>query len=254
MKSSKTLRGVAITSGVLLAIASMRWPSSASIATILLLYVTFEYLLTTRATLAVTHSQLDLLQRQIQRQERVELHFDLTCADAQLVLRVSNLGLSNFLLQRVDVRRPDDRHFHYDVQEIVQSGNTQIIILASELYEGVAFGTDLEFTLSYVGLDGSGTSDPKCFNVAFGGIGGDTPEHVVDGLDDSMGWLSHCPKCKSPTLLDLRGLKTFDAAFARKSELTADMAASCPDHRSDFLLTDKAIKENQRERENRRKI
>lgn len=246
------LRAIAVSAAVVLSALSIVWPKAATVATILLLYVTFEYLLVTRDNLALTQEHLDLFQRQQQRQERVELHFDLVCSDMTVILRVSNLGFSNFLLQRAQVRRPDASNFGYDVHRIVESGKTDEVLLPTDLFKGMTFGGDLEITLAYLGLDGSGKTLPKCFNVFLGMQS--APVEVTEGLDDATDWAVNCPKCKVPVLTNVHGLKTFDAAVARKSQLAADLAASCPEHKSEFLLTQDAVKEQQREHSNRLEI
>lgn len=246
------LRPVAIVIAVALALSSLKWPGAATIATILLLYVTFEYLVATRGLLYLAQENLGLLHAQIQRQERIEIYFDLALVDLAFILRVSNLGLSNFLLQGIHIRRSTGGKLDYDSHRIVRSGQTEEIILNKELYEDTAFGVDLEFTLSYTGPDGSGDTSPKCFNLGLGLD--DLPFRVLEGLDDTAGWAVKCPKCEGTVLPNLHGLTTFEAASARQFQLEQDLGMSCPNHRSDFMLTNDAIKQQQRERENRRRI
>ncbi|HLJ40053.1 MAG TPA: hypothetical protein VKT50_01080, partial [Candidatus Acidoferrales bacterium] len=83
-----------ISAAVILGLLSVWRPKATAIGTILLLYVTFEYLLATRDNLNLSQEHFNLIERQMQRQERVYLHFDLINSEAELVLRVSNLGLS----------------------------------------------------------------------------------------------------------------------------------------------------------------
>ncbi|MGH9728694.1 MAG: hypothetical protein ACRD4V_08910 [Candidatus Acidiferrales bacterium] len=245
-------RIVVISAALVLSLASIWRPKATAIGTILLLYVTFEYLLATRDNLDLSQEHFNLLERQMQRQERVYLHFDLIDSDSTLVLRVSNLGLSNFLLQRVQVRRSDAATFDYDVHRIVQSGKTENIVMSRHLHEGLTFGGDFEFTLTYLGLDGSGKTAPKCYNVFLGTD--DTPVDVREWLDDIINWGAHCPKCDVPALLNLHGLTTFDDAAARKSKMAEELGASCPNHRSEFILSDQAIKDRQRARDDQRRM
>jgi len=219
-------------------------PAAVAIATIGLLYVTFEYLLVTRENLDLTQQNLDLLRRQLQRQEIVAFHFDLTVKDNALWLRVSNLGLSNFLLQAVHVRKPDDTGFEFETHRIVQSGKTEEITLPDSLYRGEGFGVDLELTLEYMGLDGGGKTSPKCFNV-FLGLRGEAAA-AEEGLDAL--WYARCPQCKISTVANVIGLKTFSAAQARVQRLREDLAASCPDHKSEFLLTVEDVRAHNKEK------
>jgi hypothetical protein len=246
----KKLRAMAISAGIVLCIASFFWPKISTVATVLLLYVTFEYLLATRDSLAVTREHLDLFQRQIQRQERVVLHFDLACKEKGLFLRVSNLGLSNFLLRTVHVRKPDDSAIDCDVHRVVESGKTEEIRLPDDLFRGAVFDVDLEFTLRYLGLDGAAETPPKCFN-AFLGLQ-NTPVEIRDGINGL--WDTRCPKCRVPTCTNLHGVNTFEAASARRKQLTEDLGVTCPDHKSEWLLTVDAVEEQRRERRNRRTL
>jgi len=248
----RVTRVLVILAAVVLALLSIWRPKATAIGTILLLYVTFEYLLATRDNLDLSQEHFNLLERQMQRQERVYLHFDVINSEAELVLRVSNLGLSNFLLQRVQVRRSDAADFDYDVHRIVQSGKTENIQMSGDLYQGLPFGGDFEFTLTYLGLDGSGKTPPKCFNVFLGSD--DSPTDVREWLDDIINWGAHCPKCDVPTLLNLHGVTTFEGAAARKAKLAEDLGASCPHHKSEFILSDQAIKDRQRARDDQRRL
>jgi len=88
---SVELRRVAIAVAILLCIASLIWPKVQGVATILLLLVTLEYVL-------LTQENIELFRRQLERQEKVYLTFELVCSSSgPLSIRVANLGMSNFL-------------------------------------------------------------------------------------------------------------------------------------------------------------
>jgi hypothetical protein len=57
-----------------------------------------------------------------------------------------------------------------------------------------------------------------------------------------------------PALTDVTGLKTFEVAQARRKQVEEDLALSCGDHKSDWMLTVEKIKEAQKARKNRRKL
>lgn len=133
--SRRRVRGIAIVIGIALCGLSLRWPRISSVATIMLLYVTFEYLLATRDNLDLTHENLDVLKNQLQRQQRVVLHFDLACRDKSLWLRVSNLGMSNFLLRNARFRKPDKTEAVHEIHRIVESGKTEETEMPDSLYK-----------------------------------------------------------------------------------------------------------------------
>jgi hypothetical protein len=115
MNRSK-LRRVAIAVAILLCIASLIWPKVQGVATILLLLVTLEYVL-------LTQENIELFRRQLERQEKVYLTFELVCSSGPLSIRVANLGISNFLISGISVRNQDMAEFHYQTQEgVIESG------------------------------------------------------------------------------------------------------------------------------------
>lgn len=223
----KILRRVAIPVAALLCIAALVWPQIQGIATILLLLVTFEYVL-------LTQENIELFRRQLQRQEKVYVNFDLICRNGPLFVRVANLGIANFLVSAIHVRTQDINEFHYTTQEVVESGKTAELSLPREVCADMALSVDLEITLQCIGLDTRGNSEPQVFNV---GMALDNiPDHTKRGLDGL--WYITCPRFKQGGLsvMSLRGLKTFDEAFDRKKQILRDFQDSCPNHDSEFLL------------------
>lgn len=195
----------------------------------------------------MTRENLDLFRRQLQRQERVILYFDLAIKDRSLWLRVSNLGLSNFLLQTAHVRKPDKPTVIYDIHKVVESGKTERIELPADIYKDEGFGTDLEIIFEYLGLDGIGRTSPKCFNFFLGLH--DEPVEVKEELDSF--WYVRCPNCNVLTVTNVHGLKSFEAAEARKNQLISDLGASCPNHESEWLLTVEQVRAHNEERRRR---
>ena len=218
----KRLRLVAIPIALGLCVAALLWPQVQGVATILLLLVTLEYVL-------LTQENIELFRRQLQRQEKVYVNFELICKNGPLFVRVANLGIANFLVSAIHVRTQDIAEFHYPTQEVVESGKTTELSLPREVCAEMALSVDLEITLQCVGLDTRGNSEPQVFNV-------NIPEHTKRGLDGL--WYITCPRCKQGGLsvMSLRGLKTFNEAFDRKKQILRDFQNSCPNHDSEFLL------------------
>jgi hypothetical protein len=222
------LQWIAIPVVVVLCIASWKWPQVQGIATILLLLVTFEYVL-------LTQENIGLFRRQLARQEKVYMDFELVCRNGPLLVRVANLGVSNFLLTAIHVRTQDKAMFDYSAHEVVQAGKIQEINLPREACADHPLSVDLEITLEYLGLDVPGKSEPKCFNV---GMALDNiPNQVKKGLDGL--WTVACPRCGLGGLIamSLRGLNTFEETFARKRQILEDLRNSCPNHASKWLLS-----------------
>lgn len=251
VKRSTKFRAVAIPIGIALVVLSIRWSGLATTLTSIgLMYVTFEYLLATWEALDLTRQNLDLLRGQVQKQVFVILHFDLAIEDRSLRLRVSNLGLSNFLLQAARVRKPDNSQVDFEMHRVVESGKTQLLGLPPSLYKDEPFDVDLEVGLYYIGLDGPGTAPSKCFNVSLGLT--DYPIEVTEGLDSP--WPVCCAKCNAPAFTNVYGLMSFNAANARMKQLAADLGASCPNHQSEFLLTVESVEQQRKQKRNRQSI
>jgi hypothetical protein len=246
--------------GIILVILSFvyRYTWVEPIATVLLFCVTAVYVLLTHDTLKVAEKQFELVKDQIDRQDRVLLFVDLEISPSDptvLKVRVSNLGLSNILVQRVEARTSDDlKKTHiFDLHRIVESGKTEAIAMPGYLYDGES-SPDFEFSVHYVGGKGTGSTAPKCFNVfSFAPLGADDePTIVKDGLDAN--WVAACPKCNHMWPIDVGGLTSFAVAIARTHQVQEDMAVSCPHHKSDYMLSTETIRVAAAKRENRRKL
>lgn len=248
----KTLLAVVGFFCIVLIVLSLFYTWVTTVAAVLVFLATFAYALLTYESLQVTQDQLKQMKMQNDRQDRVLLFVDLSCAPPHLRLHVFNLGLSGVLVQSIVAKSSDDidKPQTYDLHKIVASGQTETVNLPRDLWDGEG-GTDFEFTVHYVGINGSGTTTPKSFNVFSWGRDGDFVT-VKDGLDAS--WHVYCPKCKFSTLMDVGGLKTFEVAQARRKQTEEDLALSCEDHKSDWMLTIEKIREAQKSRENRRKL
>lgn len=223
------LRATAYVVAIGLAAASFHWPRASNIgtiATILLLLVTFEYVLTTQ-------ENLGLFRHQLQRQEKVFLYFDLV-VNKKVFIRVSNLGMTNFLVTGMKIRTQDLAEFQWPAHRVVETGQSELIELPEEALAKHPLSVDVEVELEFVGLDIKGKTEPKVFNIGMGLD--DVPDNAREGLDGL--WTVRCPRCGLGGLIvmSLKGLKTFDEAFARKKEMETELKESCPNHATKWLL------------------
>lgn len=227
MSRRQKIRIAVIPAAAIFCALSFRWPQVNVIATILLLYITLEYVL-------ANQENLELLRHQLERQEKVFLHFDVVCRNGPLFVRVANLGISNFLVTGMHVRTQDLAEFHYSAHQVVESGKSEEISLPREACAGHPVAVDLEFTLDFVGLDIRGNSGSKCFNVSM--ALDNIPDSVTEGLNGL--WAVRCPRCNLGGMLAMsqRNLTTFAEAEVRKLQLITDLGNSCPNHRSGWLM------------------
>jgi hypothetical protein len=224
----RTLRRAAITIAVALCMASLAWPQVQGVAIILLLFAIFEYIL-------LTQGNIELVRRQLERQEKVYVNFELICRN-EVYVRIANVGISNFLVSAIYVRTQNMDEFHYTTQEIVESGKTAELSLPREIYVGHPLSVDVEITIEVVGLDVRRKSEPQCFNISMAQDG--IPDKVKKGFSGL--WSLTCPRCNNNfgglLALSLRGLKTFDDALIRKRVALGDFQDSCPNHASKWLM------------------
>jgi hypothetical protein len=228
MSRREKIRIAAVPVAVAFCVLSFRWPQVNGAATILLLYITLEYVL-------ANQENLELFRHQLERQEKVFLHFDLVCKNGPVFVRVANLGISNFLVTGIHVRTQDLAEFSYSTHQVAESGKSEQIPLPRDVCASHPLSVDLEIKLDYVGLEVRGSTEPKCFNV---GMGLDNiPNEATEGLNGL--WGVRCPRCNLSGMLfmSMRNLSTFADAEARKQRLIADLNNSCPDHRSELLMT-----------------
>jgi hypothetical protein len=94
------IRAVVIPIAVVLCRASIWWQPTSTIATIFLLYATFEYVIANQENVA-------LFRKQLERQEKVFVRFGLRSEVGTAYIWAANLGLSSFLISSVRIRKPN---------------------------------------------------------------------------------------------------------------------------------------------------
>src|SRR5712691_1059311 len=90
---------VLIVAAILIGLSWIRTNVATTIATVLLLYITFEYVLANQENVKLTRQQM-------QRQEQVYVQFGLRSDDdgSNVLVWAANLGVSSFLIAAVHVR------------------------------------------------------------------------------------------------------------------------------------------------------
>lgn len=181
---------------------------------------------------------------------RVQPYFDMGCGGEESWVSVSNLGVSHFLLQRVHIERDDGLEFVRETHMMIEPGGTAQAPLSNEIYSGESFDADFELRLGYRTAEGvSEKSEPKCFSVDLGCDG--RPSGVAEGLNGL--WITNCPSCGMAVAVDVYGLETFEAAEERERQVVSDVEASCPEHKSTWVLTTDIVRAQQEDRRKRPK-
>ena len=228
----KRLLFIGFAATVLLVLAALKFPNSSvpvTIATVLLLYATYWYVVLNYANLQVLHEQ-------VARQERIFIDFGLMLDEqSNLQVWVANLGISSFLIKEVYVRRRDNPSpSQWSVNTIVPVGqqNNQVWF-DPRLFISFPANTPLQvdIALRCKGLTETQHTHWKAYTVTRA-LNASRLEAGLRGP-----WPVACPKCKSSSNLSLAtdDLTNLDAAWKRQQQLESDLQQSCPSHKSSHL-------------------
>jgi hypothetical protein len=199
------------------------------LATVLLLCITWLYVLTNQDTLA-------LLEQQWSESRRVHLSFGLTVKDERLVIWVANLGSAHSIISRARIRTPSGALEEFEDHVAVEAGKLEFLPIPESVLSAAHVTGDLDVSLYYSGPASTGSvSDmtlPHAYNVL-----------LVNGAAKSVRLGFHelrpvkCPKCKKSDLIFMRsdGLDSEDEAFQRQRMMEAELERSCPGHSSKWI-------------------
>src|SRR5437762_9022968 len=122
--SKKTIRGMALTVVVLLLVAVVSCPrvanAGAAIASLLLVLVTLEYVLTNQ-------ENVELFREQIEHQRGVFLDFGVLAENREPVLWIANLGIATFIIKEVIVGTKD-KEFPWPTHLLVPAGEIEKLV------------------------------------------------------------------------------------------------------------------------------
>lgn len=197
------------------------------IVTAVLVGITIEYVRTNQSTLR-------LLRKQWKAQNEIEVKFGLRAHSDAAQVWVLNYGVANVVLTKllVDVQGRKPTTIHKNM--IVPSGRKKFFYLPHRQWERLQPRQNIQLTLFCESTTRqfeqarvytlSLTEDSKVYKVRKG----------LRGL-----WPVRCPKCEKfmGMCMETDGLRTFDEARQRQKEMETEVAASCPQHASKWMLT-----------------
>jgi hypothetical protein len=234
--SRKRLLLIGFAATILLILASLKFPNSSipvTIATVLLLYATYWYVV-------LNYANLQVLQEQVARQERIFIDFGLMLDEqSNLQVWVANLGISSFLIKEVYVRRRDNPSpSQWSVNTIVPVGqqNNQIWFDPRLLASFPSNSTiQVDMALRCKGLTETHHTHWKGYTITRG-----PNTRLEAGLRGP--WPVACPKCKSSASIYMATdeITHLDAAWKRQQQLESDLKQSCPAHKSSHLRSSAA--------------
>jgi|SRR6202171_344254 len=229
-ESPTKMRAFVLIIAGLVIVLSLKWPSLATTsATVLLLYITFEYVLANQENVRLTRQQME-------RQQRVYVEFGLRDADEKVWAWAANLGLSTFLIVSIRVRTQDNpTPVAGKLNWILPIGELKNqITLDSSLYDVYPRPNylRLDVSLSCRGIAGDHETPWRAFTIHHSG-----PHSIVYRGFRGV-WAVHCPHCRKcdGMAMNLDGLNNLDEAWSRQKKLEQDLHKSCPNHQSELLL------------------
>lgn len=230
-RNTATIRALVIIVALALIVLSLRLPTFAiTAATVLLLYVTCEYVLANQEYVRLTRHQME-------RQEQVYVQFGLRDdAVGDVYVWAANLGVSSFLISGVQARER--------AKPTIQAWRLNWILPVGELKNEIYFDPKVydsyprsTFVWIDVSLRCRGIVDDhqtawRGFTIHRSGM-----RNIVYGGFKGV-WAVSCPSCNrsDAMAMNLNDLTNLDEAWTREQELKQELSKSCPKHNSKWLL------------------
>jgi hypothetical protein len=201
------------------------------IVTALLVGITIEYVRTNQSTLR-------LLKAQWKAQNEVEVMFGLRARGDAAQVWSLNYGLPNVVLTKFVVDIPGRKPIAIYKNTVIRSGQKKFFDLPHRQWQRLEAHQNIQLTLfcesTAQKFEQSKvytlflTEDSKVYKVRKG----------LRGL-----WPVGCPKCEKFMGISMvtDGLKSLDEAEERQKEMEDEVATSCPQHASQWLLSIKDI-------------
>jgi hypothetical protein len=194
------------------------------LTSLLLVWVTWEYVRTNQAN-------LNLLQKQWEEQNRIVVQFGLRKSERKPRVWVSNLGLCNFMITKLIVRMPGEAPVYVNKHQSVRAGHVRGFFLPDHIWNKRLI-RDLDIAILCVSNGEPVHTPSKMFSLL---IDNDQVIKVYKGFRSS--WYTNCPKCRESVPMRTDGLVNFDEAQLRNKEIDRNLEASCPNHISQWILT-----------------
>ena len=203
--------------------------------TVLLAAITWQYVRTTQKT-------LDFYRTQWNFEHQFRLRFGMKIRNGKPWVRIANPGGVRFMVTKaVFVERGKNPHT-MNTYTILNPGETGGFYVPPRMYESEPNNSDLNVTLHYEHSGQSEESVSRAFRIELlhGKVYG--IKAGVHGI-----WQVNCPKCsKIGGWMILTKLDNLQLANAREAEMENELAASCPEHRSQWADSVEQIRERNR--------
>jgi hypothetical protein len=144
---------------------------------------------------SANRENVQLFREQLKHQRTAYLDFGIKNENFQLWLWVANLGLANFIVNRVLIPgHHTDTDGNTDVlaELLVPSGKVERLLIPTEVYDGESLHLDINISLRYTGLEETKLSASKAFCLY---LDSNRILAIKEGLHTA--WAVSCPKCSN---------------------------------------------------------
>jgi hypothetical protein len=197
------------------------------VVTALLVGITIEYVRTNQ-------SSLRLLKAQWKAQSKVEIKFGLRAQGDVAQVWVLNYGVPNVLFTKLVVQLPGKTPRTVYKNAVIPTGQKKRYDLPHRDWGKLDTEQDVQVTMFYESTT-ERFEQTKVYTLYL------TERSQVDKVRKGLHslWAVGCPKCEklAGVFMVTDGVKTFDEAHERQKEVEADLAATCPQHASKWMLT-----------------
>lgn len=199
------------------------------LAAAILISVTVEYVRTNQENLA-------LLREQWEEQNKLGLRFGLKkLRNGGARVWIANVGLRQFMVTKARIRQRGGKTTVLHKHMIVRPSSVRGFNLPDEIWKPVSLMLDLEVSLEYEWQGKVNVSEGKAYNLVIA-IGQTRIIRIRQGIDEL--YSATCAKCKDfATPMRTDGVANFDALQKREKAMELELAASCPNHSSQWALT-----------------
>ena len=196
------------------------------IVTALLVGITIEYVRTNQSTLR-------LLKEQWKAQNEVEVKFGLRAHGDGAQVWVLNYGLPTLVVTKLLVEMPDKKPHTIHNNFALRSGGKKRFGLPHRQWEKLDLQQHIQITL-FCESAKQKFEQAKVYTLF---MDGSKVFKVRKGLRGV--WPVGCPKCERflGICMVTDGLQSFDEANLRQKTMESEVAASCPQHASKWILT-----------------
>jgi hypothetical protein len=176
----------------------------------------------------------DLRKAQWKAQNEVEVKFGLRQSGEVAQLWILNYGLANIVLTKIMVEMPERKRITIYKNSVVRPGRKRLFDLPHRQWSELSQQQNIQVTV-FCESTTEQFQETKLYTLCL------TDRSQVYKVKKGLRglWMVGCPKCDKflGICMVTDGLKDLDEARQRQKEMEAEVAGSCPQHASKWMLT-----------------